>query len=456
MINHILSGKEIKDIVNGEFIKDSNFIFTDVSTDSRNILLTEIFIPLKGESFDGHNFIESILNKGIKGIITEVDFETNLDITIIKVKNTLKAYQKISSYFRNKLNPFIIGITGSSGKTSTKEIAYAIFSQFKNTYKSQANYNNEVGVPLNLLNISKNHQVAVIEMGMRGRNQIKELSEIAHPNAGIITGVGSAHIELLETVENISLAKWELADYLKLHNGYLAIPIYDKYLFSLSQNYPKNKLITIDLKVNEKADFYLIDSWIENGKQFFSYFNNKNKKKLRASLSVLGKHQISNALLCLSLSSCLNITLPEFLEIDIETLSGRSETFKINQLNIINDSYNANPESMKASIETFLDFYKGQENVLVIGEMRELGNLTHDYHNQIGEFCRQFNFKEIIVIGDNAKNIYTAYNKENSKFFSDKQSVTNYLKLFLNQNINVFFKASRGAALEDIIEGLKK
>ena len=454
---HSLTGKEIADIVKGVFVKDAHNNFTDISTDSRNILSTELFIPLIGESFDGHNFITGVIEKGIKGVITQKDFVTDLDITIIKVNDTLKAYQALATYFRIKLNTFVIGITGSSGKTSTKEIAYAFFSQFFDTYKSQANFNNEVGVPLNLLNLKENHQIAIIEMGMRGLKQIEELANIARPNAGIITGIGSAHIELLGSVENIALAKWELAEYLNTQKErtYLAIPAYDPQLSELAKSYPQDKIFTIDLQKNENAHFYLIADWIENNKQFFSYYDNISKKELKASISVLGKHQISNTLLCIALAKCLNIQLPHFIAIDFENLSGRSEIFKINKATITNDSYNANPESMKAAIESFLDSHLKEENILVIGEMRELGSHSIKYHSEIGNFCQKFNFKEIIIIAENAKPIYSTYNKNNSRFFADNQLATEHLKNFLNQNVNIFFKASRGAKLEEIIEGLK-
>lgn len=458
MFNYELTVKEILNAVNSNNIKGNlKNTFKSVSTDSRNISETGLFVALSGEKFNGHNFINDVISKGVKGFIVEEDIEiNNTELSFIKVENSLKAYQDIANYIRKKLNPFVIGITGSSGKTSTKEIAYAFFKYFFNTFKSEANYNNEIGVPLSLLSLTTDKKVAIIEMGMRGKGQIQELAEIAEPDAGIITGIGTAHIELLGSIENIAQAKWELADNLKLRNGYLSIPIYDLNIIELSKNYNKEKLITIDIQKNDSADFYLTESWIENDKQYFKYFSNINKKEYKACLSVFGKHQISNALLVISLSKALNIELPDFLDLSFENLTGRTETFQIGNTTIVNDSYNANPESMKAAIETFLDIYKNKENVLVIGEMRELGDKAVQYHKEIGQFCKEFNFHELIVINENAKEIFNSYENENSKFFKDNLSAGEYLKKYLNNNVNIFFKASRGAKLEEVIQVLKE
>lgn len=451
----VLNNDEILKVVDGVLLSNSNNIFNGVSTDSRNIKPDELFVALSGEKFDGHNFINDLINKDIKGFIVEKDIEiTNDNITVIKVENTLKAYQKIANLVRHKLNSFVIGITGSSGKTSTKEIAYAFFKQFQNTYKSEANFNNEIGVPLTLLKLKEENKIAIVEMGMRGKKQIEELAFIAEPDAGIITGIGSAHIELLGSVEDIALAKWELAEFLKSKNRFLTIPIYDKQLEKLSTQYPKDKLLTIDLQKNENASFYLTEFWIENYKQYFKYFDNIKKKEHAACLSVFGKHQISNALLVISLSIATNIELPEFIDLSFENLSGRTETFNIQQATIVNDSYNANPESMKAAIETFLDVYKNKNNILVIGEMRELGNNALKYHQEIGEFCRQFDFNELVVIGKNAEEIFKSYSRNNAMFFEDNISAGNYLKQYLNNDFNIFLKASRGAKLEEVIRTL--
>lgn len=457
MSNYNLSVNELLNIVGGQLKGNKNNSFNYFSTDSRNIKSNDLFIALSGEKFNGHNFIKDVISKGVKGFI--IQEEVSIDdeeLTFIKVENSLKAYQNIANYVRKKLNPFVIGITGSSGKTSTKEIAYSFFSQFYNTFKSEANYNNEIGVPLSLLNMNENNKVSIIEMGMRGKGQIQELADIAEPNAGIITGIGTAHIELLGSVEDIADAKWELSENLLKTNSYLSIPLYDKHLVRLSKNYPKDKLLTIDLEKNDNASFYLLNSWIENDKQYFSYFDNISKKEHKASLSVYGKHQISNALLVISLSKALNIELPEFIDLSFENLSGRTETFKINKATIVNDSYNANPESMKAAIETFLDFYKNKENILVIGEMRELGDKSSFYHQEIGNFLKNFSFKELIVINKNAENIFKSYNKDNSVFFEDNSSAGNYLKKYLSEGVNIFFKASRGAKLEEVISVLKE
>lgn len=461
MLKDGINLEEVLNTTNGKLLEKNKAHFTNISTDSREIKNDELFIPLVGESFNGHKFVDSVFSKGAGASLIQKgeSYEKTDKQTIIEVENTLKAYQQLGNYVRKKLNPFVIGITGSSGKTSTKEIAYAFFNQFLPTYKSEANFNNEIGVPRTLLQLTEEHKVAIVEMGMRGKGQIEELALIAEPDAGIITGIGSAHIELLGSKQGIAEAKWELAEFLNSKNKFLTIPIYDNYLKDLSEKYNQENLLKIDLNENSKADLTLVKAWVEDNKQYFTYKDNQTGKTHNACLSVLGKHQISNALLVLSLGKILNIKYPDFIDLSFENLSGRSESIKIGQANFLNDSYNANPESMKAGIETFLDTTKGQK-ILVIGEMRELGEHAYREHYEIGEFCTKLNFGKLVVIGENAIGIKEGFLKNNGNsdklvFCADNKEAAEYLKNYLNTDSNIFLKASRGAKLEEIISYLK-
>lgn len=451
--------EQVLKATNGKLIASGPDHFNNISTDSRTINVGEIFVPLTGENFNGHKFIKMALEKGATAVLVQKgeNYQLESGKTFIEVGNTLKAYQAIATFVRNKFNPFVIGITGSSGKTSTKEIANAFLKQIFSTIKSEANFNNEIGVPQTLLKLAPENKVAIIEMGMRGRGQIKELAEIARPNAGIITGIGSAHIEILGSKLEIALAKWELAKYLKESGGTLIVPAYDHNLVKLAEDFPSGRIIRINLVADNYSTLILDKSWIENEKQYFSFFDRAFQTKHSACLSVMGKHQISNALLVLALGKLLKISYPDFIDLSFENLSGRSEILKIGSAKIINDSYNANPESMKAAIETFISITPDYKKILVLGEMRELGDHAREEHLAIGKFCSGLNIEKLIVIGENALGIKEGFetdsqNPDKLVFCKNNKEAAGYLKQFIDSDIEILFKASRGAKLEEILE----
>jgi UDP-N-acetylmuramoyl-tripeptide--D-alanyl-D-alanine ligase len=462
MAKQEFSLEQVLNITGGKLVSSGADTFTDISTDSRTVNKGEIFIPLSGENFNGHKFIKTALGLGADAIL----FQKNENViaepgkTFIEVENTLKAYQNMATFVRNKINPFVIGITGSSGKTSTKEIASAFLSQFLPTYKSEANFNNEIGVPQTLLQLEPAHKVAIIEMGMRGRGQIKELAEIARPNAGIITGVGSAHIEILGSRLEIARAKWELAEYLRINDGTLILPAYDQNLLNLAGDYPTDRIIWINLETDDISTFILEEDWIENDRQYFSFFDRSLQTIHSACLTVMGKHQISNALLVIALSKLLKIELPDFIDLSFENLSGRSEEIIIGSAKIINDAYNANPESMKASIETFISIPSDSPKILVLGEMRELGDHAMEEHLAIGKFCSGIEMEKLVVIGENALGIKFGYedntaNPERLIFCNDNLEAAAFLKKYLDSDVLILLKASRGAKLEEVLANLK-
>lgn len=452
----------LEDILNATQVKVLSkglTTFNGLSTDSRNIKNDQIFLPIKGENFNGNKFIQACFDKGVEASFIQSGEEEVKNFegkTLIESSDTLKSYQELGTYYRKKINPFVIGITGSSGKTSTKELAYAFFSQYFKTFKSHANLNNEIGVPTNLIKLEEDHKIAIIEMGMRGLNQIDELCNIAIPDAGIITGVGSAHIEILGSKEKIAQAKFELGAYLKNKNGYLAVPTYDEYLKPFIENYPQDKLLKINLEKDSDSHLYLEEFWIEGENQYFTFHDNTTNKSHKVVMTLPGKHQVSNTLLVLVLAKALGLEYPELIDLSFENLAGRNEIIIKDKLTIINDSYNANPESMKASIETFTEQYKDKKRILVIGEMRELGEFAYQAHYDTGKFCSSLEFEKLIVIGTNAIGVKKGF-EENSGdksklfYFENNSLAGEYLSSIKEQDFHLLFKASRGAKLEEVI-----
>jgi len=444
-----------------------------ISTDSRNISKGDLFIPLAGSNFDGHNFVASAFQKGARAVlgikekIPEIISQLHrLGIKhthplppIILVADTLKSYQQLASFIRKKVNPIIIGVTGSSGKTSTKEYLYGILNQFYPALKSEENFNNEIGVPKTLLNLESQHKFGIIEMAMRAKGEIRELADIADPNIGIITNIGSAHIGILGSKEEIANAKWELVDYLKLHSRPVVLNGDDEMLLAKAKNYSSNLTYFTSInKNNPYAHLVMLEKYLKNGKQYFTFLHKPTSKTGTAIIPNLGEHQISNALQALMIGFHFNLPFKEPLDISTTILKGRNEIIFVKGITFINDAYNANPDSMHASLKTFTESYPGRK-ILVLGEMKELGEESDSLHYQLGEYCAKLPVDMLCVIGKTALTIIEG--AISAKFpitkvysFTDNASAADELQSLIKEGDCILFKASRAVKLEEIIDVL--
>lgn len=396
--------QEIIEATKANIIKNDlkgNETFT-FSTDTRTIKEGEIYLPLKGENFDGEKFIDKALEAGAVGYFTthncpppqpspsrgtgasalysplegeskSIDFGGGQNSKLILlVKNTLTAYLQLARFYKRKINPRTIAITGSCGKTTTKEMAYCVASEKFKTHKSELNFNNEIGLCKTILSMPADTEVLILEMGMRGLGEIELLSKYSEPDIAIIANVGTAHIGRLGSRENVAKAKCEIVKYMK--DGGLLIAHDEKLikenikLFSLSafQLFSLNDAIILEHSV---------------GKTKFEYKDNKYE------LNIEGDYNIQNALAAIETGLSLGLTPQEIHDglIKYSPLEKRWEVKEIKGFKIINDSYNANPESMKAAIKTALDT-SSTPLLLVLGDMGELGKDESEYHRQIGEF----------------------------------------------------------------------
>ena len=445
-----------------------------ISTDSRTIGKGAIFIPLSGANFDGHNFVYNAFQKGAQAVlgnkekIPEIISQLNkLGIKhanplppVILVQDTLIAYQEIARFVRSKINPTVIGITGSSGKTSTKEYLYTLLSQFHPTLKSEANFNNEIGVPKTLLALEPDHKFAIIEMAMRAKGEIDALAKIADPDIGIITNIGSAHLGKLGSKEAIAEAKWELAEYLKNKNAPLILNGDDAFLVEKARDYPADKVYFTSIdKDNQDAHIVMLDSCKKDGRQYLKYLHRPSSKTGTVIISNFGDHHISNALQAVLAGINLNLPLKDVIDLTSSAIAGRNEIINLNNIIIINDAYNANPESMRAAIGTFCQSYPGRK-ILLLGEMKELGEESDSLHFQLGEFCAGLPINILCVVGKAALKIIegaisSKFNIMNVYSFPDNESAAEELHSIVNEGDFMFFKASRDVKLEEVIEKLK-
>ncbi len=415
-----------------------------ISTDTRTIKKGDIYLPLKGAKFDGEKFCDNAIQQGASGcFITGDEFPQDAEI-VLKTENTLYTYMALANYIRNKFNPITVAITGSSGKTTTKEILYSVLTQKYKTHKTFSNHNNEIGFCQTVLSMPEDTRILIIEMGMRAQGEIELLSKYAQPDYAIIVNVGSAHIGRLGSLDNIAKAKCEITSYLKSDGAFIA-----------------NDSDRIRKFVNFKGEkiFYSIkDVNIIVRKPSYTKFVYKGHEY---ELQVEGDYNVENSLAAIELAQKLGLTYAEIKHglYNYHPIEKRWEVEEVKGLKFINDSYNANPDSMKASVSTFMELYNNP--VVVIGNMGELGDKEIDFHREVGDYLgRREKNKHVkfITVGNLAK--YTG--EELAKFgfdvrsFDDNLATSRYILDNLDVGTTIFLKASRTMKFEEIIQSVKE
>ena len=407
----------------------------NVTIDSRKIEKNDIFFAFSGENFNAATLAEDAINKGALAVIVEQSDYENLERNIFYVPSTLEFLQQLATYHRNKLSIPIIALTGSNGKTTTKEIVHAVLSQKYDVQYTFGNLNNHIGVPLTLLSIRPQHEMAVVEMGANHQKEIELLCKIAQPDFGYITNFGKAHLEGFGGFEGVIKGKSELYDFLKSNSETILVNENDPIQVEKTEDYsPK---ITFG---KETSDY------------FFEEFSNDNFVGLsfngnQAQSKLTGSYNFTNLCAAASLGFHFGI---EFSDVKkaIENYTPtnmRSQILEKNGKTFVLDTYNANPSSMAESLKNFSKF-EGLKTI-IIGDMLELGNESEVEHQNILNLANSLNFDEIITVGKHFKNV-----NQISKSFENSAELSEYLK---NGNIsskNVLLKASRGIALEKILE----
>ncbi len=435
---------EIIKVTNAEILHKSNTDGTfDISTDTRTLQNMDgdcIYLPLRGENYDGHNFIEKALENGARGYFTQQKYKINKDADfVLYVKNTLTAYLELARYIREKINPKVIAITGSSGKTTTKEMLASVLMTTFKTHKSKLNHNNEIGFCETMFSMPMDTEALVVEMGMRNLGEIQLLTSYSLPDAGIITNLGSAHVERLGSLKNIAVAKCEIVS--NLNNNGIFIGN-DSELLRETLKYSGKKVFT---KFSDCSNIKM-----EIGKTEFDY------GQMTYGLAVEGEYNIENALLVIEAAKWAGVSYGNIKKglLNYRPIEKRWEVTKIGDLTFINDSYNANPESMMAVLKTFLSVYKAPQAVL-LGDMGELGKNEIAYHKKIGEFLSSYPGVLLLTVGELAKFISRG-SSLNSKHFDSKEECARYIKNNLEAGTTVLLKASRVMKFEEIIELVKK
>lgn len=433
---------------------------SDIVIDSREANKRNAFVALVGENLNGHDFADAAYENGCRTFIKQKgnilkgvegpDFKN--DVHIIEVDNTEIALGDIAKFYKSKFEIPFIGITGSVGKTTTRDMVYSVVSSQFNTLKNEKNFNNQIGVPLTLFNLNHEHECAVVEMGMSGFNEIEYLADIVKPNIGVISNIGQSHIERLGSRLGIFKAKMEITKNFD-ENSTLIVNGDDNCLKVLNNNLTKYNIKTFGF--DDKCSIYCKSfNTQEEQTDFTCVIDNE---EYEFSIPTVGEHNIYNAMAAILVGRILGISFEKIREgLNSLKITGmRLEIEKADKFTIINDAYNASPDSMKAALNV-LGRYKGRR-VAVLGDMFEMGDYAVSGHQSVGSYTTD-NTDILITIGELSKNISEAsiengFNKENVFHFNTKDECN--LLSILKDNDTILFKASRGMAFETIINSIK-
>ena len=426
----------------------------EVVTDSRVQSIKSLFIPIEGENFDGHDYIREAFDNGAVAALWKKDKEVPsflpTEFPLFYVDDTLEALQQLAATYRNEINPIVIGITGSNGKTTTKDMIAAVIKSTYRTHATNGTFNNEIGLPLTILGMPRDTEMLVLEMGMSNFGEIERLSKIAAPDYAIITNIGESHIEYLGTREGIVKAKSEIVIGMK-ETGYLLIDG-DEELLTTFLN--RNQVINCGFKVENNVVIEKVA--ISHDHTAFTLKDGSNY-----TIPLLGRHHALNATFAITLAKQLGIANERIQQalLSIQLTSMRFEMITgKNNVSIINDAYNASPTSMKASIEVVKQLDGFSKKILVLGDILELGEHAQSFHESVAEIIDE-SIAVVFTLGEQAKAINSKVKAKDTvrdcRHFTTKEALIDALDVFLNQDTLMLFKASRGMRFEEMIEKIR-
>lgn len=432
---------EILQATGGKAVSAAQEEFASVSIDSRTVEEGEVFFALKGSRFDGNDFVYDALKKASGAVVSRVvDVPTGK--SLIVVEDTLKALQALAGARRKKRNIPVVGITGSNGKTTTKEMTASILGLRKNILKNTGNLNNQIGLPLTLTALNSVHDAVVLEMGASARGDIKELCEISSPTHGVFTNVGSAHLEGFGTRHALRDTKLELLGYV----GTAVVNADDGFLMEGLHRY-QGRIISYAVK--NKADVMAED--IRQGKSSTSFMLRTPSGSTRVSFNATGLFNVYNALAASSVAFALEMT-PEEIATGLEGFSPVSMRFNVKssgEITYISDVYNANPDSVAAALRELAGLAKGR-TVAVLGDMLELGQYAEEAHREVGRFMNDLNVGLFIAVGPLMTLAADVFNGEKMLAKTAKEAAE-MLRSQLHKGDTVLIKGSRGMKMEEAL-----
>lgn len=426
-----------------------------VVIDSRKATDGAVFIATRGERVDGHDYIDMAMEAGALGVICE-EIPKTPGVPYILVKDSFIALKQIAKYYRSCLDIKVVGITGSVGKTSTKEFVASVLSQKYSVCKTQGNFNNEVGLPLTVLSIREEHEIAVLEMGISDFGEMTRLSEIAKPDICVMTNIGQCHLENLGSREGILKAKSEIFTFMN-PNGYAVLCGEDDYLNTIGEKGGHEPL----RYGFDSSDTVYGDEIVHQGLLGSDVTIHMNGKAFRVNVPLPGIHMILNALAAVTVASIFDLDISEIQKgiASVPSVSGRSHIMHTRHYTLVDDCYNANPVSMKAAID-LLTTAKGRK-VAILGDMKELGEDEARFHYEVGQYVAQKDIDVLICIGDLAKDMAAGATGSRGGmkgiyWFASKEEAEDAFEELLQSGDNILLKASHSMKFEEIISELLK
>ncbi|MFC0188991.1 UDP-N-acetylmuramoyl-tripeptide--D-alanyl-D-alanine ligase [Fictibacillus aquaticus] len=428
-----------------------NAVISAVTKDTRNVSPQSLYVPIAGERFDGHNFLLDAIKKGSVASLwkqgTPVPEGLPEDFVLLMVEDTVLALGHIAKWYLKKVHPVVIGVTGSNGKTTVKDMVESVASTTFATFKTQGNYNNHIGLPLTILSMEETTEVLILEMGMSGFGEISYLSKLAEPDVAIVTNIGESHMEQLGSREGIAKAKLEIKDGLK-ESGLLVVDGDEPLL----KNQKGDNVLSVGFST--EASFHITS--IESGTDGFTFQLEEGTTVYK--VPVLGKHNVKNAAYAIAVAHYLNIEENKINEglnsLNITNMRLQASRGRGGAL-LINDAYNASPTSMMAALETLAGLEGFERKVAVLGDMYELGSMEEEMHRKVAQKAG-VGIDIVITVGPRASWIADELEKTGSDSlkvyaFPAKEDAASLLSQLMDKKTAILFKASRGMSLETLV-----
>lgn len=450
--------KEVLKATGGKLIHSSskrlNEVVSSISIDSRSIQKGDLFVAIKGKRFDGHDFLEQAVSEGAKIILVNNE---NLikdkikDVISILVNDTNDALGKLANFTRRKINPSVIAVVGSNGKTSTKDMIHHLLSLKYPTLKNEGTKNTHIGASLALLNCEESVEFAVLELGANHFGEIDTLGEITEPNMAVITNIGNSHLEYFQNLDNVFKEKASIIEYLK-NPGVVVANQDDKYLNRLDC---KHK---ITFGLSKESNFYASDIKFMDGSHEFLL-----NGRLRLRVNSLGRHNVYNTLPAVAVAKYYGISFKD-IKNRLESFSFpemRLEYSKLNNVEIINDAYNSNPDSLKAAVDTLVNLPCNRRKIVVTADMLELGKESDHLHREVGKYIASKNDIDMLIsVGDFSQNVALGaeekgMDKNNIKFFNKLDDSMDRIIGMVKPGDTLLIKGSRSMGMERLVEGIR-
>ena len=452
--------KQVEQMVMGAGLSEKyvNETVQGVSIDTRKITTGNLYIPIQGDRFDGHSFVEKAIENGAVATLWKKNVKNPpVNIPVIFVEDTLEALQTLAKSYRDQLDVKVIGVTGSNGKTSTKDIVTSLLATKFKVQKTEGNFNNHIGLPLTILSLEENTEMAVLEMGMSGRGEIEFLSKLARPNAAIITNIGEAHLLDLGSRDAIAEAKLEIVT--GLQDGGVFVYNGDEPL--LTNRVPSMNLAAETITFGDaRANNYYPTSVTLQATG--TYFKMNQDENVAFYLPVLGKHNVYNTLASMAIAKYFGVTWEEMKRglVTLQMTGMRMEIVKTeNGLTIINDAYNASPTAMEAAFHLMNGLDGFSKKIVVLGDMLELGDQEVQFHYEVGKLIDPARISYVFTYGrlgaQIAEGAKINFPNERVKAYDNKEELVKNLQAVVDVKDVVLVKASRGMKLEEVITMLK-